>query len=347
MIKKTKLIFLLAVIILCSASANAGEQAIIIASQGKVETLYSGQTEWAPLKPGTALNPRDSIKTRDNSSVDIKLAGSVIRLKENSFVKLGDIEKQRDNIKITEIDLRKGKILATLTELSPDSKFNITSPVAVSGVRGTSFSVTILPDNSSTELRVVKGEVVFECKNELDKYIKVTKLTSSVISPWKFAEIGAEGNGVLSRKILGEQIPANASLKHLPITEEEYSSKFGALAKVTTERSARIDAYRKLAEIMHGTVIDSKTTLENYAIKNDSIRTTVKGVVKGAGIINTGYYSDGAISIDMKIKSKKIVDRLIPLTGDIFGSNYLASPEVIEIDDFGDYLEIIELNTND
>ena len=345
MIKKIPIIFFIFIVLLSliSAPAGAAEKATIIASRGRVQALYSGQAKWVLLKPGIALNSRDSIKTGKDSSADIKLTGSIIRLKENSFLRLGDIEQEQDNIKITEVDLQKGKLLATLTGLSPDSKFNITTPVAVSGVRGTSFSVTILPDNFSTELKVVKGKVVFECKDELDKFTKVAELASSIISPWELAEIGAEGNGVLSRQILGGQIPANASPKHLPITKEEYSSKFGALAKVTTERSARIDAYRKLAETMYGTVINSETTLEDYAVKNDTVRTTVKGVVRGARVINTGYYSDGAISIEMKIKSGKIVDQLIPVTGNVFGSNYLASPEVIQVDDFEDYLEIMAI----
>ena len=328
------------------APAIAIEEATIVAQQGRVEILYSGQTKWVSLKPGTKLHAQDSVKTLEDSSVDIELADNIIRLKENSVIELGDIEKQKQDIKITQIKVSKGKILALLKNIPSDTKFNIISPVAVLGIRGTSFSAAIMPDSFSTELKVAKGEVIFGCRAKIDKFTKVGSLGYSIISPWELAEIGAEGKGILSRKILGEKVLSRAASKHLLMTQEDYSSEFGALARITTERSAQIDAYRRLAEIMYGTIIDSKTTLEDYAIKNDTIRTTVKGVVKGAKVIETRYYSDGAISVDMKIKSKKIVDQLIPITGDIFGSNYLASPEVIQVGDFEDYLEIIELNTD-
>jgi hypothetical protein len=344
MVKRLLIIFLL---VLANPGfiqgATATEEAIVTACRGEAKVLYSGQTDWAPVEPGVKLHPQDSVKTLKGSFLDIKLGRNIIRLKENSLIEIASIKEQKDDIKITELDLLKGKILTSLTDIPADARFEITSPVAVSGIRGTSFSLAIMPDNFSTEIRVVKGEVTFASKGKLDKFIKVCKLSSSIISPWELAEIEAEGKGILSEQILGEKVTAEIPKEHIPITKQEYSSKFGALARVTTERSARVDGYRRLAEIMYGAVIDSKTTLEDYAIKDDKIRSTVKGVVRGARIISTEYYSDGAVSINMRIKSKKIVDRLIPLAGDVFGSNYLASPEVIRVDDFEDYLEIIKL----
>ncbi len=331
MTKKITSIFSIILLTLMLATGVTAEEISLISWQGTVQLLSAGRTDWVPVEAGTKLSAGDSLRTLENSSVDIELRGNIIRLKENSAIQIKDIKQ---------IGLLGGKLLAALKRLPPEGEFKITSPVAISGIRGTSFSLAIMPDNYTTEIRVVEGEVTFSSRDETDKFIRVGKLSCSAISPWKFAEIEAEGKGVLSEKLLGEKIKSSAFGQSLPITKKEYSAKFGALARITTERAARTDAYRKLAEIIYGAVINSRTTLEDYAVKNDVVRSTVKGVVEGAAVTGTGYYSDGQVSIGMKIPAGKIVDRLKPITGDIFGSNYLASPGIIQIEDFESYLEI-------
>ena len=331
MIKKSLYILSIILLNLMLAIGVSAEEASLIAGQGSIQRLPSGQTEWVPVKTGAKLSAGDSVKTLRGSSADIEFQGNIIRLKENSTIQIRNMKQ---------LGLLNGKLLAVLKHLPPGSEFKITSPVAISGVRGTSFSLAIMPDNYTTEIRVAEGEVRFSSKGEIDKFIRVGRLNSSLVSPWNIAELETEGKAILSEKILGKKIKSSAFEKSLAITKKEYSSKFGALARITTERAAKIDAYRKLAEIMYGAVIDSKTTLEDYAVKNDTIRSTVKGVVKGAVVRGRQYYSDGKVSIGMKIKAGKIVKWLRPVTGDIFGSNYLASPEVIQISNFEDYLEI-------
>ena len=118
------------------------------------------------------------------------------------------------------------------------------------------------------------------------------------------------------------------------ITRSRYSSIFGAKARITTERAAKVDAYRRLAEKIYGTVINSKTTLENYAVKNDTIRTRVRGLVRGGRVKKMLYFSGGSISCILEIDGDLITRDLSTFTGDIFGRNYLSSPEVIEVKDF-------------
>lgn len=119
-----------------------------------------------------------------------------------------------------------------------------------------------------------------------------------------------------------------------PITMKEYGEKFGPLARVTTQRAAQLDGYRKLAEVMYGTVISSKTTLNDYVATDDRITTVVTGVVKGAEIIDTKYFSDGSMSVSMTIRADLIRNEVAKITGKIFGLNYFTSPTVIDIGDF-------------
>lgn len=119
-----------------------------------------------------------------------------------------------------------------------------------------------------------------------------------------------------------------------PIAMKEYSDKFGPQARATTQRAAQLDGYRKLAEIMYGTVISSTTILKDMVIKYDRIITIVEGVVKGAEILDTQYFSDGSITVFMAIRADLVRLEVVKITGDIFGLNYFTSPTVIDIDDY-------------
>ena len=130
----------------------------------------------------------------------------------------------------------------------------------------------------------------------------------------------------INKKITSITIPVYG------ITLKEYGSKFGPLARVTTQRAAVVDSYRRLAEKIYGTVIDSKTTLNDYAIANDVVKQSVEGIVKGAQIVKEKYYSDGSIIVEAIIPGNKIVSEISSIKPDInFGTNYVSSLENITL----------------
>jgi len=79
---------------------------------------------------------------------------------------------------------------------------------------------------------------------------------------------------------------------------------YGAAAKVSmaqskplARRAAIADAYRNLLEIIKGVKVDSATTVENFMVTQDVIKTQIDGVVKGAKIHKEAYENqpDGSI----------------------------------------------------
>lgn len=134
---------------------------------------------------------------------------------------------------------------------------------------------------------------------------------------------------IIGRKILSVQMPI------YKISLKEYGDKFGALARVTTRRAALVDGYRRLAEKIYGTVIDSNTTLNDYAISNDSIKQRVEGAVKGAAINEESYFSDGSVTVACSITGLKVVSEVNSVSPDLdFGENYVSSPENISYEAF-------------
>ena len=121
----------------------------------------------------------------------------------------------------------------------------------------------------------------------------------------------------------------------------EYGKLFGAKARVTTKRAAQIDAYRKLAESIYGIVIDSQTTVQDFATQNDIVVTKVKGLVQGAQIISSTYFSDGSVMVRLKMNGNLIPEQLSSQVGPVFGSTYMSGPNLISFSSFEEFKKIL------
>jgi len=121
----------------------------------------------------------------------------------------------------------------------------------------------------------------------------------------------------------------------------EYGKLFGAKARVTTKRAAQIDAYRKLAESIYGIVIDSQTTVRDYATSDDIVVTKVEGLVKGAQIVSTIYFSDGSVMVQLKMNGNLVPKQLSSQLGPVFGSTYMSGPSLISFSSFEEFKKIL------
>lgn len=305
----------------------------VIEIEGAVQILDAGKNEWISIEAPYNLNKDDMLRTLSQSSCVIGFDSSRLKLKENTEFKIkGLIEK-------INLGLEYGEILIKLENLPKDSSFEIQTPQAIAGVRGTRYRVSASKEKPATRVAVFKKTVRIESVREPVKYVVMTECQEREISPWQEATISSRGTGVLSEKAL-----KSLSLKETPsdqvekIDESEYQTRFGADAAITTRRAAVVDAYRKLAEKIYGVVIEKEVTLGDYAVKFERIRKTVKGAVRGATEIKRDYYSNGSIKVVMEIKALKLKEDLVPATGDIYGIDCLSGPEVLEKSDFEKFL---------
>lgn len=160
---RTKILYLLltfaAVMFCCGlfANANAGELTAEIRDiVGTVEVIRAGETASIPAADGMKLNAGDTIKTGSASSVRIIfLPNSFVQLVADAEMK---IEKHQLDDKTnslgTRANLLSGRLRAILKDLPPDSLFEIKTPTAVAGARGTTYYV-----NSKGEIYVEDGSV--------------------------------------------------------------------------------------------------------------------------------------------------------------------------------------------
>jgi len=99
------------------------------------------------LKNGDLLFPEDVIITKESGKVNITVENSgILRILPNSQVVLSSLLLKDNGAAEQKIAVRTGKIILGLKKLQRDSSFNVETPTAVAGVRGTSFAVDVKSD---------------------------------------------------------------------------------------------------------------------------------------------------------------------------------------------------------
>jgi hypothetical protein len=106
---------------------------------------------------GYVLNEEDVINTGSDSFCDVKIGGSIIRVKEKTKMVLSRILKSQDNENTT-LDLDSGKMLCKPKKLLKNESFVVKTPTAVAGVRGTQFTVEA-DQAKTTRIKVYDGKV--------------------------------------------------------------------------------------------------------------------------------------------------------------------------------------------
>ena len=88
-----------------------------------------------------------------------------------------------------------------------------------------------------------------------------------------------------------------------------------AQARAMAERAAQIVAYRNLLEAVKGVRVDATTTVENFIITSEVIKTEVNGMIQGATIMDKKYMSDGSVEVTVGMRLTGVIaDTLLPKT---------------------------------
>jgi hypothetical protein len=132
----------------------------IVEVEGDVEVLARGETEWQPAEEGMSLDEGYSIRSGpDSTAVAIFAEKVIMAIEQDSEVGLEKLQKSRRKGMNIKIDLNAGQIWSDVGKLkSKRSKFYVETPQAVTGVRGTVFTVQVSPDDK-TLVGVIKGNV--------------------------------------------------------------------------------------------------------------------------------------------------------------------------------------------
>ena len=119
----------------------------IVEMSGTVEVLRKGEMKWEPAEKGTKLDEGDKLRSGPDSKAVATFSNQLIMAvepeSEVDLEKLQQSPKKGVNIKV---NLDKGQIWNDVGRLKTKwAKFHVQTPQAVTGVRGTAFSVQTKP----------------------------------------------------------------------------------------------------------------------------------------------------------------------------------------------------------
>ena len=150
---------LLLVLLLFSATAWAnGTGGQLVATSGQVWTQAPGATE-IRAQVGARLFPGTRIRTGSQGQAEVLLDdGSTLIVQNDTAMVLSGVKRQKR--KKTSILVFFGRIWNKVSKaIGPQTRYEVSTPVVVAGVRGTAFEAAV-GDDGSVRIRVASGEVV-------------------------------------------------------------------------------------------------------------------------------------------------------------------------------------------
>lgn len=161
---------------LCSGT-KSGE---IIELQGRANIIRADNSEEQAVK-GSIIEEGDKIKTFFASTAKVKLIDeSVIDIKAGTTMDFKDVKVSSDGEKKVKLNLWFGKSKVSVQKLkSLNSTFEVKTPAAVCGVRGTDFGLGVDP-SKTTSIAVFSG--VVSVKNAAGE-VQVQQNQSTVVKP--------------------------------------------------------------------------------------------------------------------------------------------------------------------
>jgi hypothetical protein len=139
---------------------------------------------------------------------------------------------------------------------------------------------------------------------------------------------------VISAQTLPGQGAVETPNKFLAIgygSQNSYSQYTAGQQKLMAMRAAQVDAYRNLAEQVHGFRVWGNTAVSAFVVQNDGVRTYVDSFIRGARVINTTAIGDGNFEVTVELTLPTDFAecvRLTPLCSTRFPTARLA-PRVI------------------
>jgi hypothetical protein len=202
----------------CSQQTKKADEAAMVVTfvtgDAKVVLAATGEEKVATV--GMVVKEADQLKTT-TGTVDLQTrSGSAIRVREFTAITVAKLAGKGGDE--TRLSMERGGLLATVNKNTATEEFNVVTPTAVAGVRGTTFSVDV-EEGQSPRVKVVEGKVAMApriaaleeyTEDEINQSEELTKLANLQTT----AEIVLEDKteGTLDPKVEEQVVNVNKAL---------------------------------------------------------------------------------------------------------------------------------------
>lgn len=150
-----------------------GKDAILTKIVGRVEVQTIGEVKWQKAQVGMKLNANQRIRTFENARATLDLGKGTMVIGKESIIDIVELNKSmgtQTTADSTQFKLWIGKIRCEVKKIEKDSKFEIVTPTAIAGIRGTIWDTFVTHDDLS-EFYVINGNVWVENLSGAQKYL--------------------------------------------------------------------------------------------------------------------------------------------------------------------------------
>jgi len=134
-------------ILIYPAWAEDTEKAELTSLSGSAQVLLQGSDDYTGAEEGMELKSGDKIKTGNGGSVEVSFNSdntNLVRLSENTRVEISLSGDEK-------LQMSEGEVFASVNSLSGSSAFEIRTPTAVSGARGTDWVTKVTEEGTDVE----------------------------------------------------------------------------------------------------------------------------------------------------------------------------------------------------
>ncbi len=183
-------------------------------------------------------------------------------------------------------------------------------------------------------LKIRSSESVMDMIAANYKNITETK-TEAFINNIKFTNISYDPQNDIARVEATVQLPSiqNIDGKQMDLKNKVFrrigygTSTNSSAGNIAALRAAEINAYQELARRLVGIKIESKTSVENFILKSDVVKTKLLATLYLAEVTNHGWEENGDAYITMALN---VADATV-----ILGKDIGINEEIIEVQGFG------------
>lgn len=144
-----------------ASAAQAPQSASVTRVSGDVKFAGSGSGAWSKLAEGDTLEEGSKIRTGVDGEVTLTwFSGNSVKVYPLTEITLESLSKSREGGEKTVLRLDMGKVLSKASKLRQNgSSFDLRTPVALAGVRGTGFLAEHDAAAGKSSFTVVEGSI--------------------------------------------------------------------------------------------------------------------------------------------------------------------------------------------
>lgn len=164
---------------------------------------------------------------------------------------------------------------------------------------------------------------------------KTESKTSALIKGVNFEDIVYDADKDLARVTASVSLPSitNIDGKVIDLKNKVFrrvafaTSTPSTASAIQALRAAEIDAYKELAKRLLGFTLESKTTVDNYLLTSDVVKTKLLATVYLAELTDYGWNDNGNAYVKLRLNIKEV--------SDILGEAIVDNREVLEVEGQG------------